>query len=337
MGKITFTLMFLLLQLGCQNQNISYNNLENTNSAFQTQTAAENSISNVSDENQKSDAEITETTYPGITIDQKFLIIEHHDFTENDLKEKDFKEKIYLVNAEDFQVTVKNFTPKTISKNGKTIFNFKTLYPSGYWSSLVGVSHLLGENSKEIYVIANGTGGVCCTNYWITDVSSETPKNIFRSEDFGSFRDPMEIFDGDGDGIYELVQFDSAFRYFMDDCGSCSPEPKAVFKYNKKTGTYLPAKGIQQDFVKESFSETEKWLAETFEKLKTKEDVGEELNFRRSLLAHVVDLLYFGDERKAWKIFDKYFSEDSDKEKIRAEIKKRLQESKFYQALKKLG
>ena len=27
-----------------------------------------------------------------------------------------------------------------------------------------------------------------------------------------------EIFDEDGDGVYELVQFDSCLRYFKDDC-----------------------------------------------------------------------------------------------------------------------
>lgn len=250
--------------------------------------------------------------------------------------EQDFKGKTYSINVEDFQITVKNFSPQTIGKNGKIIFSFKALYPNDYHSILVGVSHLLGKNSKEIYVVAVGPGAVCCTNYWIMDVSNGKPRNIFRSEDFGGFRDPMEIFDADGDGAYELVQFDSAFRYFMDDCGSCSPEPRAVFKYNRKTGTYLPARGIQQNFVKESLSDAQKGLAETLERLKKEENLGLELDFHRSLLAHVVQLLYLGDERKAWKTFDKYFPKNFDKEKTRSEIKKRLRESKFYRALKKL-
>lgn len=333
MKKIILTLIFLLWQLGCQNQQISYHNTENAYLAPQAQTAPKNIISNTANETPKPGAENNEETYPGVTIDEKFPIIEQHD-----LQEKDFKEKTYSVNVENFQVIVKNFSPKTISQKEKTIFNYKTLYPNNYWSNLIGVSHLLGKNSKEIYVAATGPGAVCCTNYWITDVSTGTPRNVFRSEDFGNFRDPMEIFDADGDGIYELVQFDSAFRYFMDDCGACSPEPRAVFKYDKKTGTYLPAKGIQQDFVKESFLRTEKWLAETFEKLEKLEkqkDVSLVLDFYRNRLAHIVDIFYIGDERRAWKTFDKYFSDDPYKEKTRAEIKNRLQQSKFYQALKK--
>lgn len=276
--------------------------------------------------------------YPGVTIDQKFPIIENHDFTD-----REFQMKSYSVKAEEFQIGIRHFAPKTISKNDKVIFKFKTLYQEGYWSSLVGISHLLGENSKEIYTVASGTGGVCCTNYWITDVSGEKPRNIFRSEDYGEFRDPMEIFDAEGDGIYEIVQFDSAFRYFMGDCGSCSPEPRAVFKYDKKKKEYLPAKGIQQDFVKESFIETEKWLAETqekirketYEKLEKEKNLGIVLDLHQNLLSHTVDLIYIGEEEKAWEIFDKYFPKNFDKEETRAEIKNRLRDSKFYQALKK--
>ena len=332
MKNALFALTLLLLQLGCQNQPISHNNSDNLNSVSQKQTVAESAVSNISEQTHKLDEENTEESYSGVTIDQKFPLIEYHYFMEGD-----FKNKTYSVNAEDFQVTINNFAPQSISKNGKNIFKFKTLSPKDYWASLVGVAHLLGENSKQIYVTASGPGGVCCTNYWIVDISHGTPRNIFRGEDFGGFRNPMEIFDADGDGIYELVQFDSAFRYFMDDCGSCSPEPRAVFKYDKKSGEYLPAKSIQQDFIKEYFVETEKQLAETFEKLSINEDVSERLDFQRSNLSYIVDLFYLGDERKAWKAFDKYYFGYANKEKIRSEIKNRLRSSKFYQSLKKVS
>ncbi len=103
-----------------------------------------------------------------------------------------------------------------------------------------------------------------------------------------------------------VVQFDSAFRYFMDDCGACSPEPR---------GKYLPAKNIQQDFVKEYYLETEKWIPETFEKLK-KEDLPElKSEYSDRFLSYVVGLFYLGNERKAWKTFDKYYIGFDDKKK----------------------
>ena len=298
MKKSCFIVIFFLAQFGCATREIA--KLEKPNPAIQTQMVANISPQDDFDEKQEKEYQDAIKNYPGKTIDQVFPIIEDHDF-----KDKNFDGKSYTVTVGNFQIAIKNFAPKAIKRNGKSVFRFKMLDKEGYWANMIGRSNLLGKNSKELYVVVSGTGGVCCTNYLITDVSRGTPRNIFRSEDFGYFRDPMEIFDADGDGVYELVQFDSAFRYFMDDCGSCSPEPRAVFKYDKRTRTYLPAKGVQQKFVKEGFSKTRKWLAETFEKLKTSDDPGEELNFHRSLLAHIVDLFYLGEERKAWKTFDK--------------------------------
>ena len=329
MKKYLHIFILSIFLISCTNQKPDFDARVNSSLPIQVETTLEIPSHSIENSDEESAQTEIKPQYPGVMIDQEFPILSIHDF-----QEKELKHKSYSINADDFQVTFKDFTPKSISKNGKVIFNLKTLYSEGYWSNLVGISRLLGENSKEIYVVANGTGGVCCTNYWITDVSGKTPRNIFRSEDFGSFRDAMEVFDADSDGVYELVQFDSAFRYFMGDCGSCSPEPRAVFKYDKKTGKYIPAKGIQQNFVKESFLKSEKWLAETYEKLKEEENPGLEIDFKRLLLAHIVDFFYLGEEDKAWKIFDKYFVDYSEKEKIRTEIKKRLRQSKFYRSLK---
>ncbi len=333
MKKYFLTFVLLTFAANCAVRQTETVRLE---SSLPMPTASETPVSN--SENKVEETE-DNPEYLGISIDQEFPVIAHHNFME-----EEFKEKTYTVDAEDFQITTKNFAPKTISKNSKVIFNFKTLSPNDYSSSIIGISQLLGKNSKEIYVVATGPGGVCCTNYWITDVSGKTPRSIFRSEDYGGFRDWMEVFDADGDGVYEIMQWDSAFRYFLDDCGACSPEPRAIFKYDKKLGEYVPAKNIQQDFVKERFLETEKWILESFEKLnrfeRSKETENQEyktlkLDYNRRFLDHVVDILYLGDDKKAWKIFDKYYNGYNEKEKVRAEIKNRLRQSKFYQALKK--
>lgn len=326
MKKLSLALIFLFLQSGCQNQQISPSS---TNPAVQI--VAGNPVSVPSSENIKPEIPGEDEPYPGKTIDQMFPVIESRDFIGEDPKQN-----IYEIEADAFQIVFKGFTPQTINDGGgKSVFKFKTINKEDYWANLVGVSRLLGKNSRQIYVVASGTGAVCCTNYWITDISKGKPENVFRSEDFGSFRDPMEIFDGDGDGIYELVQFDSAFRYFMGDCGACAPEPRAVFKYDKKSGTYLPAKNLQQDFVKKSFLETEKWIVESFAKLE-KEDLPElKTEYNRRFLDYVVDLFYLGDEKKAWQTFDQYYIGYSQKEEVRAEIKNRLKQAKFFQALKK--
>lgn len=317
-----FAIVCLLIQAGC-------NNSEGTDARIPSVDLAASASPNETPTPAPEAVPEETSTYPGRFIDQEFPPIEHHDLTE-----PEYEEKTFSVRTGEFEVNITNFAPKTISRKERVLYKFKTLTPDDYSSSLVGLSKLLGKKSTQIYTVAVGPGAVCCTNYWITDVSTGKPRNIFRSEDFGSFRDPMEVFDADGDGIYELVQSDSAFRYFMGDCGSCSPEPRAVFKYDKKARRYLPAYGIQPDFVKEGMRTMEKWLADSYVKLNGGEDRALENDFRRALVAHIVDLIYLGEERKAWAVL-KGYSAWTDSKNIRIEIKIRLKQSKFIQALKR--
>lgn len=200
-----------------------------------------------------------------------------------------------------------------------------------YWSSLVGESHLLGANSNQIYIVATGPGAVCCTNYWIVDTTSTDPHLIFRSEDFGDFRGPIEIADDNKDGIYELAQFDSCMRYFRDDCGSCSPEPRAYFAYDQKRKRYKPTKGIQQAFVKADFSDEEKSLETKHREFRQTKDIVVQNDLRHLLLGHIAELLHIGGDAKAWSYFTR-FNDIVDAED-RREMKRRLSHCKFYKIL----
>jgi hypothetical protein len=270
-----------------------------------------------------------EPKYPGVTIDETFHVARHISLIDDNGREDEDH-----VEVGGYTLGIKSYVPQSLVRNGRARFTFKKRQPEGYWGTLVGLSHLRGRENTEIYVAVSGPGGVCCTNYSIVDISSGTPRGLFHSEDFGSFRSPMEIFDADGDGVYELVQFDSCMRYFMDDCGSCSPEPRAHFKYDKVRRQYVPAPGIQQDFVRKAMSSTEKWIGDEFEKWRSTGDLGTRLDLDRSLRGHVADLLHIGKEQRAWMMLEKY-SDRRDLSQVRAEIRKRLTDCKFYQALRK--
>jgi hypothetical protein len=269
-----------------------------------------------------------EPKYPGITIDRRFPIISEYSSLDANKSDKTFG-----LDVLGYKVEVSNYAPKSIRKNSSVLLTFKVRSPKDYWSGLVGVSSLLGPGSKQIYFVATGPGGVCCTNYWIADVTSGTPQLIFRSEDHGYFRDPMEIFDYDRDGIYELVQFDSCFRYFMGDSGSGSPEPRAVFRYDKKLGRYVPAAGIMPDFVREELRNSDKDIREKAKLLKGSDDLGGQLDLYRAVLSHFVQLLHFGDEQEAWKFFKEY--EPNPSKAMLKEIRKRLANCSFYQELRR--
>jgi hypothetical protein len=317
-------LVGLAVFAGCENSGSQYKLSSESETVHTIDTSTDRGQSELKSEQEQ------QTEYPGKTIDQIFPIS-----YKSSLIDEDGREDKQEVAVDDFTVRIRNYVPADLIKNGISIFQFEKREPGGYWGTLVGKSKLLGKSSEQIYTVVSGPGGVCCTNYSIVDVSSRIPRSIFHSEDFGSFRDPMEIFDADDDGVYELTQFDSCFRYFMDDCGSCSPQPRAYFKYNKARMEYLPVAGIVQAFVAEGHQHSGKWLAEKYEEFERTGDLGLDLDIRRAALAHMVDLLYIGEEEKAWTIFDKYV--DDPKGETRREIKKRLGKCKFYQMLKKRG
>lgn len=333
MKYFPFILIFLALNISCT-VNKSNNSKELNSKTLATQSQTNENLSLTSDKKvtPSETPKEEEPKYPGVQIDEKFDLVETHNSNESELKEK-----IYNVDVEGFQIEFKGFTPKRVKKNNISLYKIKTLR-APYAAYGIGLSSLLGKESKQIFLDV-GNGGMCCSNYWIIDISNKKARTIFRSEDYSYYRGGMEIFDAEGDGIYELVQFDGTFRYMMDDCGTCSPEPRAVFKYDKKKKQYIPAKGIHQDFVLEGFKESEKLIAENFDKLQEQKydenDRTLEYELSQTVRSHVVDLIYFGDEKKAWKIFDKYFPKNSSKEETRAAIKERLKQSKFYQALKK--
>ena len=267
-------------------------------------------------------------TYPGLTIDQVFPVLHRASFEEGIAKPRELE-----YDLDGLTIHTKDYVPLTLEKKGEALFRFPGRGLGGYWATLVGISHLRGPDSKEIYVTASGPGGVCCTNYSIVDISSHEPRAIYHSEDFGSFRDAMEIFDFDGDGVYELVQFDSCLRYFRDDCGSCSPEPCVYFKYSNELGRYSPAKGIVQDFIRDGYARSEKWIDEKYSEWRLSKDPGSQVDLRRSMLAHVADLLHVGEEHKAWSLFRRY-SEVLDANDERA-LRSRLSKCKAYKALKR--
>lgn len=271
-----------------------------------------------------------EPPYDGKTIDQIFPIVSD----KSSLNDGEDSKGRFLIPVLGFNVEINHFAPRSLMRGNRELLKFKPTYNDDeYWTNLVGTAQLLGSRSNQIYIVYNGPGGVCCTNYLIVDVDQGSPRQIFRSEDFGSFRDPMEIFDAEGDGIYELVQFDSCFRYFMDDCGACAPEPRVTFKYDSRSKTYRPAVGLMQDFVKEAMDRQEIEIITWAGELKVNEDPSKQLDLERAVLDSFVQRLHIGDDAGAWKLFKTYFPKPS--AKMLDEIDSRLKGCKFYQALKR--
>ncbi|MEZ5422071.1 MAG: hypothetical protein R2682_03125 [Pyrinomonadaceae bacterium] len=274
-----------------------------------------------------SEEEPAQPEYREKTIDMVFPIKES-----NEVAFKEGEGRDLTFDIDGYTLRSKGLTPYRLEKHGKNLLGFSTNNPRDrYWWLAIAEAKLLGERSKQLYIISSGPGGPCCTNYWIVDISTPKPRLVFRSEEFGRFRDPMEIFDEDGDGIYELKQYDTCMRYFRDDCGSCSPEPSAYFKYDKARRQYRPAKNVMESFTREGLAKTEAMIAEDFRKWQTTKDLDLYMDLHRTVLAHVTDLIHIGNEKRAWQLFKRYGAVVGKEDE--AEIRRRLQQCEFYKAL----
>lgn len=268
-----------------------------------------------------------EKAYPGRRIDEVFPLIAKHDFSESE-----FESKRYSVAVDQLRVNVQDFAPKSISRNSQTLMRFQTGPNTEYNSNWVGRSHLLGKRSTEIYVFA-ANGGICCGEDWIVDITRGRPRVIFHSDDWGYFYGGLEVFDADGDGIYEIVDSDASFRYVANLLGVSSPQPRAVFKYDRQSRRYVPAPELQQDFVKQGMAENERWLREKYRKLKTEPETYPE-QFIINLISQVVDLFFQSKERQAWALLKRYCPPDQLKS-IRAELREKVRRSPYLQAIKR--
>lgn len=259
----------------------------------------------------------TEIEYPGVFIDSKFPLTETDEFTYQNYK---------LISSPQERKFSATF-PVKITRDGKTIYKFKPKYEYSRTNG-AGVAALLGEKSQQLYYV-NITGGPCCVHYWIIDVTSGSPKEIFRSDDYNDLSEMIELHDFDNDGTLEISQLVYTFRYFDDLCGSCSPLVHAVFKYDKAKGKYLPARGLYLPYAREYIKQREEQVAE---ENKNESANGFYWQYKVKILEVLLGHIYAGEREKGWKFFEKNYLA-GDKKEYRPKIEKVLAESKLYKAL----
>jgi len=144
----------------------------------------------------------------------------------------------------------------------------------------------------------------------------------------------MELFDTDNDGTYELVRFDACFRYFGGDCGSCSPEPRVAFAFDKAANRYVPKGHIMQSFAREGLEQEISGLEDKRVQLRNGGDKSVEYDMKAAALDVFDQLVHLGDEHRAWSILNEY------RHPTRAdlkEIRSNLQTCPFYQYLRQSG
>ena len=213
----------------------------------------------------------------------------------------------------------------TIKKNGKTLERFESgSTMSKDWVKL-GLFNFLGGQRKQLVVEGYSGGAHCCWEYRMIDLSP-TYRVLYDSNDWdvGYGLDPVDL---DKDGVFEFTQGIMTFDYFYVLSHARSPFPSAIFKYDKKSGKYLPANRLFPDEVSKNLT---KDLAEVMRLSQNiRSNVYEYEEYVAATLSAFLKYVYAGREPQAWTFFDAEYKL-VDKPKLRLEIRKQLRGCSIY-------
>ena len=220
----------------------------------------------------------------------------------------------------------------TIKKKGRII---ATLSNGGLGkdSTRFGLFSLLGDASKQLVILQYTGGAHCCWTYRIYDFNPNL-RVIFDDESYGLEYLGYELLpqDIDGDGKFELTQAVMTFDYFHMSHAS-SVFPVAVFSYNEKSRTYVPANRRFSAYVLEDIEHDLKAL-ELASRDVNAEDIQNKEEYLSALLKVLLKRIYAGDEADAWKFFDTEYRL-SDKIEFKSDIRKALRHDPIYRSVYK--
>jgi len=220
----------------------------------------------------------------------------------------------------------------TIRKKGRTI---ATLANGGLGkdSTRFGLFSLLGGESKQLVILQYTGGAHCCWTYRIYDFNPNL-RVIFDDESYGLEYLGYELLpqDIDGDGKFELTQAVMTFDYFHMSHAS-SVFPVAVFSYNEKSRTYVPANRRFSAYVLEDIEHDLKAL-ELASRDVNAEDIQNKEEYLSALLKVLLKRIYAGDEADAWTFFDTKYRL-SDKIEFKNDIRQALRHDPIYRSVYK--
>jgi len=146
----------------------------------------------------------------------------------------------------------------------------------------------------------------------------------------------MQFRDLDGDGIYEVIGYDWAFAYFFGTLGT-SPHPVVILKW--QGGRYR----LDYKRMKEPAPTRE----ELIKKAKELRETDEPYFMNIEAWYYILDLIYAGNGKAAWKFLDMYWVIPPDEPQFReyqqfkrefiATVKKQLAKSIYWKDLKRLN
>ncbi len=200
-----------------------------------------------------------------------------------------------------------------IQKNGRILLKFDGIYyPLGNDLDF-GLFSFLGSDEKQLAVSDTiPRGGV----HYVVSLFPQ-PKVLFASSDWNIGREEFDVIDLNNDGIYEISLI-AVFDEFEKLPKSDVPFTNIYFRYDITTEKFLPANHLNRDFALRDIDEQKAQI--------NRQD--KESQFA-DVLAVTLEYIYAGEEKQAWKFFDKEYDFD-DREARKQKIKSILLSDPIY-------
>lgn len=216
-----------------------------------------------------------------------------------------------------------------IKKKGRTIARFGNGW-LGKDSTKFGLFSLLPGDTKQLVILQYTGGAHCCWVYKIYDFRPQLHL-IFDDETYGdALGYELHPVDIDGDGKCELTQAVMTFDYFHMSHAS-SVLPTAVFAYNDKSRTYLPANKKFSSYLLGGIKDDRTRLESAKANLDPKAVAPHE-EYLSAVLGVFLDSVYAGRQADGWSFFNDEYRL-SDRQEIKTDIQRAFRNDPIYRSI----
>lgn len=200
-----------------------------------------------------------------------------------------------------------------LKRNGKVLAKFDGVYSGAGNGTDFGLFSFLGGESKQLVVSQTIPRG---GRYWVVNLSPEF-RVVYDSGAYRVGREDLGVLDIDKDGRYEILQEVADFYGFDNFNLAETPLPLVVFKFDDKSGQYLPANDLFQAYVlRDAESEISRLNSD-------------ENNYLSKRLDIVLEYVFAGKEKEAWELFDRVYKL-TDKDQVKSRVNAVLRNHPVY-------
>jgi hypothetical protein len=212
---------------------------------------------------------------------------------------------------------------------------------SAYFEILMGHRRLYSYSAKQRFFVeitgsditGDGVPNVVIRQ-WQGSAHGDSRYLVLELDD--SVVNEIDVIDGliavkfqdlNNNGIVEITGIDKSYSYFCGDSFASSPRPLVVLSFNITQAKFVPDKTLmsKHPLSRDKLNKLS---------IKYKEDTrwSKELRPPSELFAAMLELIYHGNEKQAWELFDESWPDVSEipKEQYKEALENNLRNSPFY-------